>query len=152
VDKIVSAINRWTCRDATNNMFVTMVYGVYDPVKRLLEYTNAGHAFPLIFKPNGDYIQLDKGGCFLGIMEEVEYERATVQLEPGDVMIMYTDGVTDAHNEVGQIYGFDRMIATIKDNLHLPPEELRDAIYEGTLDFRGNADQFDDLSMIVARL
>jgi serine phosphatase RsbU (regulator of sigma subunit) len=152
VKNIVSAINRWTCRDATNNMFVTMVYAIYDPRKKTLEYTNAGHCFPLLFRPNKEYISLETGGCFLGMMEEAEYQTATVQLQPGDTLVMYTDGVTDAHNENGELLGIEKAISAIKANLHLPPEELRDAIYDTTLDFRGESEQFDDLTIIVVRL
>lgn len=151
VSSVVSAINRWTCRDATNNMFVTMVYAVYDPQTSTIEYTNAGHCFPLLFKPNGNFLQLETGGCFLGIMEEIEYESQKVPVEPGDTLLFFTDGVIDTHNENNQVFGSERLVQLIRDNLKLSAEELRDEIYEATLTFRAQAEQFDDLTQIVVK-
>lgn len=151
VNEIVSAINRWTCRDASNNMFVTMAYAVYDPRTKTIEYTNAGHCFPLVFKPDGQYRALDKGGCFLGIMEQLDYECERFEIEPGDTLIFYTDGLTDSHNADNQILGTEQLIEVIRKNLTLPAEELRDEIYEATLEFRRGQEQFDDLTLLVAK-
>lgn len=151
VADIVSAINQWTCRDATNNMFVTMVFVVYDPATREITYTNAGHCFPLLFKPDGEFRMLDTGGCFLGIMDVMEYESASFVVEEGDTLVLYTDGVTDAHNSDCQIFGNERLVEVIRANLDLSAEELRDELYEATLVFRGAQDQFDDLTILVAK-
>lgn len=147
----VAAINRWTCRDASNNMFVTMIYAVYDPERRQLTYTNAGHCFPLLFKPSGEYRTLETGGCFLGIMDLMEYESETLEIEPGDTLVLYTDGLTDAHDEGNRVFGTERLVETIRANLDLSAEELRDELYEATLVFRATKEQFDDLTILVAK-
>lgn len=151
VKEIMSGINSWTCKDATNNMFVTMVYGIYDPKTMTLEHSNAGHTFPLLFKPTGEYRNLEVGGCFLGIMEFVDYESETVQIERGDTLVFLTDGVTDVHNESKQVFGIERVVEVIRSNLHLSAEELRDELYEATLLFRGATEQFDDLTILVVK-
>jgi serine phosphatase RsbU (regulator of sigma subunit) len=151
VRDLMSAVNTWACKDSSNNMFVTMFFAVFDPVKRTLEYSNAGHIPPLLFKPDGSYQQLQRGGCFLGIMEFVDYESETLEVETGDTLVVFTDGVTDTHNEQKQVLGLDRLITTIQENLHLSAEELKDEIYEATLMFRGAEEQFDDITIVVAR-
>jgi phosphoserine phosphatase RsbU/P len=151
VKDIVAAVNKWTCRDATNNMFVTMVYGVYDPATRILEYTNAGHCFPLLFKPDGTMRQLDCGGCFLGIMEVVDYEQESVLIEPGDTLVFYTDGVTDSQDSHLEVFGQERLVEVIKRNLSRGAQDLRDEIFEATLEFRMDAEQFDDLTIVVIK-
>lgn len=151
VSDIVSAINQWTCRDATNNMFVTMIYAIYDPANRRVTYTNAGHCFPLLFRANGEVLSFETGGCFLGIMELMDYECESVDIQEGDTLILYTDGVTDAHNPERQVFGGERLLEVIRTNLHLSAEELRDEIYEATLVFRQTQEQFDDLTILVAK-
>ncbi|MGB9692511.1 MAG: SpoIIE family protein phosphatase [Candidatus Sumerlaeaceae bacterium] len=149
--QLMAAVNSWTCKDASNNMFVTMFFGVYDPAHRTFEYSNAGHLPPLLFKPNGTYRQLTAGGCFLGIMEFIEYETETVTVEPGDTLIVLTDGVTDTHNAQKQVFGTDRIVSSVRENLHLSADELRDELYEATLLFRGPEEQFDDITILVAK-
>ncbi|MGI8907434.1 MAG: SpoIIE family protein phosphatase [Candidatus Sumerlaeaceae bacterium] len=151
VEEIVAAVNEWTCRDATNNMFATMLLAIYNHQKRELSYTNAGHCFPLLFRAGGEIETLQTGGCFLGIMDIVEYESATVKVETGDTLVMYTDGVTDAHNVHKQLFGQERLVDIIRSNLSLPVYELRDEIHEATLEFRGRQEQFDDLTIVVVK-
>ncbi len=151
VSQLMTAVNSWTCKDTSNNMFVTMFFGVYDPVRRSFEYSNAGHLPPLLFKPDGSYRQLDAGGCFLGIMEFVDYETETLKIEAGDVVVVLTDGVTDTHNAQKQVFGLERVVSNVRQNLHLSAEELRDELYEATLMFRGAEDQFDDITILVAK-
>lgn len=151
VTQLMAAVNTWACKDASNNMFVTLFFAAYDPTHHTIEYSNAGHLPPLLFKPDGTYKQLEAGGCFLGIMEFVDYESQTIRVEKGDTLVMLTDGVTDSHNEQKQVFGMDRVIATIRENLHLSAEELRDEIYEATVVFRGTEEQFDDITVLVVK-
>ncbi|MCX7624739.1 MAG: SpoIIE family protein phosphatase [Candidatus Sumerlaeaceae bacterium] len=151
LSQLMAAVNAWTCKDVSNNMFVTLFFGIFDPQRRTLEYSNAGHLPPLLFKPDGSYRQLTAGGCFLGIMEFLDYETEILEIQDGDTLVVLTDGVTDTHNSQKQVFGMERVIATVRDNLHLPPEELRDELYEATLLFRGPEEQFDDVTILVAR-
>lgn len=152
VAEIVATINRWTCSDATNNMFVTMVFARYDPETMVLEYSNAGHCHPLLFRQDGSMGSLDKGGCFLGIMEQVEYESEHVSLQPGDTLVFYTDGVTDAQNKDQERFGIERLVEVVKQNLDLPARGLRDRIYEAADDFSSGQEMFDDLTILIAKV
>lgn len=151
VHHTVAAVNEWTCRDATNNMFATMVLAAYDPHSRELSFTNAGHCFPMLFHADGTMQVLDVGGCFLGIMDFIEYESSSVTVRPGDVLIMYSDGVTDTHDSNRQLFGQERLEEVVRRNLDASPADLRDEIYEATIEFRGREEQFDDLTIIVAK-
>lgn len=151
VARVVAAVNRWTCRDSSNNMFATMFYGVLDPTTMEFEYTNAGHVYPMVFRADGHLEQLDVGGCFLGIMEEVEYEAGRVQFGQGDLLLLYTDGVTDTHNAAQEVFGIDRLVEVVRNNRDKSTVELRDAVHAATMAFRGSQEQFDDLTLLVAR-
>jgi sigma-B regulation protein RsbU (phosphoserine phosphatase) len=148
----VSGLNKWTCLDASNNMFITLAYILYDPTARTLTFTNAGHVYPLLFKADGStIIELEKGGCFLGIMDFLEYECETIEVAEGDILILFTDGLPDTHNADKETLGTDRIIDTVRANAHLSASEIKDELYEATMTFRGNTDQFDDLTILVAK-
>ncbi|HON50896.1 MAG TPA: SpoIIE family protein phosphatase [Candidatus Sumerlaeota bacterium] len=152
VTNVVSRLNKMAFRDASNNMFITMVYGILDPVKRTFEYTNAGHVYPLLFDATGKIAQLKKGGFFLGIMENSEYESETINLESGQTFVLYSDGVTDTMNKSGELFGIERLKKVIRAHLHCTAQEIRDAIHEACLEFRKEADQFDDFTVIIMKI
>jgi serine phosphatase RsbU (regulator of sigma subunit) len=147
----VSGLNKWTCLDASNNMFITLAYVLYDPHKRTVTSTNAGHVYPLLIKADGTIIELDKGGCFLGIMDFLEYESEEHPVDEGDILLLYTDGLPDTHNAEKETLGIERVIETVRANSHLSASEIKDELYEATMVFRGSADQFDDLTILVAK-
>jgi serine phosphatase RsbU (regulator of sigma subunit) len=151
VAKTVEALNKWTCLDASNNMFITLAYVRYDPEQRTLSWTNAGHVYPLLFKQDGTIVELEKGGCFLGIMDFLEYESETIAVENGDILVLFTDGLPDTHNSQQETFGQERLTEVVLQNRHLSASEIKDELYEATIEFRGSTDQFDDLTIIVAK-
>jgi sigma-B regulation protein RsbU (phosphoserine phosphatase) len=151
VAKIVSQMNEITCRDTTNNMFATMIFGVLNSKDGAFEYANAGHCRPLIFDNGGKVASLEKGSCFLGLAPNIEYATDKVTLKPGDTMVLYTDGVTDTMNRKGDLYGLNRLIECMKKNLGLAALELRDAICEDVWKYREGAEQFDDFTLVLVR-
>lgn len=152
VNDMVAEINEAVCNDTANNLFVTMFVGLYDPAAQSLEYCNAGHCHPLLVRADGGTLLLEKGGVFLGVMSPVEYHSEVVMIEEGDLLVFYTDGVTDTHNDARELFGMDRLIALVKENREKSAMQVRDAIHEATQAFRGAAEQFDDLSVVVMRL
>lgn len=151
VTSVISRMNEMACRDTTNNMYVTMIYGILDPVKKVFEYVNAGHVYPLLFHTDDSIKQLKTGGCFLGIMENAEYQSQKVTLKPGRTLVLYTDGVTDTMNPKGEIFGLARLKNCIRNNLKNSARDIRDVIYEESATFRKDADQFDDFTLIVMK-
>lgn len=148
---LMRALNATTCRDSLNNMFVTMVYAIVHDAERRVEFVNAGHAHPLLFLPDGTEQPLVTGGSFLGIDEEMEFDSESVEMPPDSVLVFFTDGVTDTTDAGQQQFGTDRFRAIVKENLGKSAEEIRDAIYQETLAFRGAAPQFDDFTLIVLK-
>lgn len=149
---MLTRINRELHADVTNNMYVTLVYGTLEPKSGKFRYVNGGHAFPLYISPAKNKVEyLDTGGTFLGILEEVEYEEAEVVLKPGDLLILYTDGVTDIQNEKEELWGRESLENLILGLTHMSAEQIRNAIYHACLEHKGDADQFDDFTLIVLK-
>jgi len=146
----VARINAMVHRDVTNEMYVTMALVCLE-VDGSIEYVNAGHAHPILMRQDGDIAFLDRGGLFLGIVPDTKYESANVSMAPGDVLVLGTDGVTDIQNRRAQPYGYERLHALLRKSIHLSAEEIRNAIYQDCLRHRGDADQFDDFTLIVVK-
>jgi sigma-B regulation protein RsbU (phosphoserine phosphatase) len=151
VTEILEHLNHQVFRDTASNMFVTMVYGVLHPKTSVFEYVNAGHPYPLLFGPSGSLTELETGGCFLGVSETIDYVKGHAVIRPGSTLVVYSDGVTDTMSESEELYGRRRLIELIRDNLRLSAEDLRELIYQSTLEFRGDAEQFDDFTLMVIR-
>jgi serine phosphatase RsbU (regulator of sigma subunit) len=159
-DKVLGATNRRILMDAGASLFVTVFYGVLDPEQGTLTYFLAGHPPPfLLSAENGDSIQtLRGGGIALGIMEEAAYDYHVLQLEPGAVLLLYTDGVVDAQNQQQEFFGKERMLERAQAGLDSSAspgrlaQDLQDALLTGVHEFVGDAAQFDDITlMVVAR-
>ncbi len=151
IAETVERINRMVHRDVTNDMYVTMALIYMDPNKGEIEYVNAGHSHPVLMDKHGEIRFLDQGGLFLGIIEENSYESAIVKMSPGDVLLLDTDGVTDIQNMKGEPFGAERLYELMRKCIHLSSEGMRNAIYQACLKHRGDAEQFDDFTMIVLK-
>lgn len=147
----MARINQMVHRDVTNGMYVTMVLGYLDPTEGDFDFVNAGHAHPVLVHPNGELEYLKAGGLFLGIMEDTQYEQGRVTIPPGAVLVLYTDGVTDILSPQGKSFGSEPFFDLIRDKQHLHAEDIRNAIYQACLKHRGEADQFDDFTLIVLK-
>jgi len=147
----VSAVNRWACRSASTGMFLTLFVGVFDSVGRTLEYVNAGHCFPLLFRADAQHEALESGGPVLAVKEDAEYATGVVRVGEGDTLIIYSDGVVDTLSPSDELFGLERLLKVVRRNLGRDVQGLRDAVYEATLEFRAEREQFDDLTLIVAR-
>lgn len=149
--EVMESINRMVHRDVTNDMYVTMAVIYLREETGELEYVNAGHTHPILMDRAGNIDYLDRGGVFLGIMPEAVYEIGHHRLEHGDILVLDTDGVTDILNANGEPFGSDRFLRLLRDNRHLRAEEIRNAVYQACLAHRGDADQFDDFTLIVLK-
>jgi sigma-B regulation protein RsbU (phosphoserine phosphatase) len=149
--EIIESINRMVHRDVTNDMYVTMAIVALDEPSGKVQYVNAGHSHPILMDRSGGIDQLDRGGVFLGIMPEANYDIGSAQLGHGDLLVLDTDGVTDIHSPSGEPFGIDRLLRLLKDNRHLRAEEIRNIVYQSCLAHRGEADQFDDFTLIVLK-
>lgn len=151
LESVLSRLNGMVCRDTTNNMFVTMIFGVLDPGTNEFTYINAGHVYPLLVRPDGRMKSLESGGCFLGVSDDIVYQSETVKMEPGSRLFMFTDGVTDVMNPEDTMFGQDRLREFLLATLEMTAEEQIEMLLETTDQFRDKAVPFDDFTVLVAR-
>ncbi len=152
-EMVLAAANTRILQDARASLFVTTFYGVLDTAAGTLVYANAGHNPPYLFCPQtpGVFQSLGKTGMPLGVDETVVWRRVTVQLAPGDVLLLYTDGLTDAQNSQDEFIDAKMMTGLVGNNLARPACELKDLILQEIRTFVGGAPQFDDMTVMVVR-
>jgi phosphoserine phosphatase RsbU/P len=148
----ISQANRLICADAANGMFVTLFYGLLDPATGELTYVNAGHDPPLLYRAaTDDWQTLSPTGPALGLDEQMTYRQRTIRLEPGDFILLYTDGVTDALNEQQQEFGRDRLSRTVAAERLAPASRLVDTLEQALYTFVGGSEPFDDVTLLLVK-
>lgn len=136
--------------DAESDQFVTVFYGVLDPASGLLTYANAGHN-PAFVLADGHYHALAKTGVPLGMFEDMAWERRTITLGPGDVLLAYSDGVSEAQDAVGAEFGETRLLDAARAHHGDPASALQAAVIAAVQAFVGGAPQFDDITLMVVK-
>jgi sigma-B regulation protein RsbU (phosphoserine phosphatase) len=144
--------NRLICEDATRGMFVTLFYALLDPATRQVTYVNAGHNPPLLYRATqGQLVKLRRTGMALGVLADASFGQHTVRLDPGDLLVCYTDGVTDAIDAGGQAFGMERLQRVVLDRRREPASELMAGL-EGAIEaFVRDTTPFDDVAIIVLK-
>jgi len=146
--EILEKTNERICANNTEDMFVTIWLGVLEISTGKLTAANAGHEYPAIKKKDGVFeLYKDKHGMVVGAFEGLKYKDYEIQMEPGDRIFVYTDGVAEATNEANQLFGTDRMIEALNENADKPSEVLAN-VRKSVDEFIGQAEQFDDLTML----
>ncbi|MCH7680167.1 SpoIIE family protein phosphatase [candidate division KSB1 bacterium] len=152
--EVLNMVNFRLNKDIQNHMFVALFYGILDPKTRKLYYTNAGQTMPFLLR-NGeiDFLpQAEKTDRFpLGIVKATVYEQLSIELQPGDMLIHYTDGIVDVMNGSHETYGFDRLSESIKQNASLPPSELIDKLIAEMSEYGGDSNIEDDVTLVVLK-
>ncbi len=144
--------NRLLCADAMNGMFVTLCYAQLDPRTGELVYVNAGHNPPLLLRRDtGQFVQLSRTGMALGVDEACQFDQRAVPLDPGDLIVLYTDGVTDATNAAEQEFGLERLRQAIFENRDYSAREMSSALNAALREFVDTAPQFDDIAVVVIK-
>ena len=144
--------NRTICANNREEMFVTVWLGVLDIDTGKLTAANAGHEYPVIGRAGKGFSLLnDKHGLVIGAFEHSKYREYEVQLEPGDTVFLYTDGVPEATNASEELYGTERMLAALNRSPGAEPDELLKNLRADVDAFVGDAPQFDDLTMLALR-
>jgi sigma-B regulation protein RsbU (phosphoserine phosphatase) len=148
----ISQANRLICADSTNSMFVTLFYGRLDPRTGELLYVNAGHNPPLVYRAQRDeLIELTPTGMVLGIFDSVDFKQRTAQLDPGDFILLYTDGISEAMDMHGNLFGEERLRQVLLDNRQASTEAIAQAVEGAVTAFTGAAARSDDITFVIAR-
>ena len=147
--EIFYKVNNLLCEGNDADMFVTVWIGIVDLTTGEMCCANAGHEYPVLKRADGSYeIVMDRHGLPLAAMEEMWYTEYSLTLRPGDKLFLYTDGVPEAINENEEQYGTDRMLAALNTVMDEPMENTLFAVRNDMSSFVGEADQFDDITML----
>lgn len=154
----ITHANRLICSDSSDGMFVTLFYAQLQPGSDVLTYVNAGHNPPYHYRRKanegqGGLFELGRTGMALGVLDDATYKQRCLKLEPGDFILLYTDGATDALNKDGGEFGLERLAHGLVKNHGLSGEEIVSALEREIRDFSGSVDPFDDITlMLIKRL
>ena len=147
--KVFTEVNDLLCESNSEELFITAFEGVLDLVTGEFVYVNAGHEMPFIYKSGGDFEPYKiRAGFVLAGMEGMKYRAGSMRLEPGDKIFQYTDGVTEATNINNELYGMERLGAILNKVKNATPHEILPAVKKDIDEFVGEADQFDDITML----
>ncbi|MDM7925774.1 MAG: SpoIIE family protein phosphatase [bacterium] len=148
----VRAVNNQIVQTTAVEKFATLFYGVFDPATNAFEYTNAGHNFPYHWKRGNRPAPLREGGLVVGVVRDAAYRSASTTLGPGDILVLYTDGVTEARNRAEEEYGEARLLETVAACVDRPAEGILDSILDSVVRFSGTESQSDDLTLVVMKM
>jgi sigma-B regulation protein RsbU (phosphoserine phosphatase) len=138
--------------DARAEMFVTVFHAVLDPHRHQITYVNAGHSPPLLYRAaQRELTTLEGHGMALGVMPNISLDEHEIHLARGDVLLLYTDGVTDAINAQEEEFGADRLADLVATNAHLNVDALIEEIKRAVTEFAGEGVRFDDVTMVAIK-
>ncbi len=150
--KVVTMVNEQLQDGNEAQMFVTLFYAVYDPATGLVRYANGGHNPPLIVHQDGSSTTLPlTGGVALGVMPDLEFGIDEAVLQPGEALVLYTDGVSEAENPDNEEFGMDRFKAVFADSPPASAGAINDAVFAAVSEFAGDRSQSDDITCLVLR-
>jgi serine phosphatase RsbU (regulator of sigma subunit) len=152
-EQALAESNRRILADTHGGLFITVFYGVLDPASGTMAYCNAGHNPPFLFSPENDgaHQALTRTGMPLGIIEEASWEQEVITLNTGEVLVAYTDGVTEAQNTQEEFYEEARLLAAARTNMGQPAEAMQELLVKDIQDFVGEALQFDDMTLMIVK-
>ena len=147
----MSKVNYLLWESIERNQFVTAFYGILDATNRTLAYSNAGHNPPLLIDVDGKTRFEERGGVPLGMFRDSRYYEYFATIEPGQMLVLYTDGVTEAMNPSGEEYGGQRLVAAALRGRHLSARELIDFIHRDVIDWTGGLGAHDDVTFFIIK-
>lgn len=153
LSELTARVNDLMCDNTGSDRFITFFWAEIDPVARTFTYVNAGHNYPYVMHSDGTTHRLDRGGMILGVLPtSAPYEQAVIPLESGDLLVLFTDGVSEAMSSEGLEYGEERLEAVLSALRDAPALQITEAIHANILEFTRGAPQSDDITMMVLRV
>ena len=150
--KVIGSANNIITQDSKAGMFVTLFYGSLSEKDRTLTYVNAGHNPPLWYSSrDGSIRELVPTGIFLGARENEIYTSETIRIEPGDILVLYTDGITESINSREEMFGEERLKSVVRMHARDSAQEILEHILEMVGSFSGDEPQYDDITLMVIK-
>ncbi|GLI39329.1 SpoIIE family protein phosphatase [Geobacter hydrogenophilus] len=152
--KLLDTVNDLLHEDLSRaELQISMFYIRMDIVDHTLYYANAGHNHPLLYRSaEGAFMELDADGLIMGVKKEVGFEEKSIRVEEGDILILYTDGVTEAEGAGGELFGFGRLCEAVAEHRESHPREIMDGIFRKISAFSGAGPLSDDVAMIIVKI
>jgi sigma-B regulation protein RsbU (phosphoserine phosphatase) len=150
VSLVVSRLNKQIFANSAPEKYATFFFATFDQVSGNLIYTNAGHLSPLLFR-NGEVQSLDSNGTVVGAFAGAVYDESTIKLQPGDLLLCYTDGITEPENPYGEMFGEERLIDLVKKHVQRDDREILQIILEAVRSWTGSPELQDDMTLLLAR-
>ena len=147
---LIGLLNHQLYESTPDAKYATLFLGIYDGENRRLTYCNGGHLQPILISKDGSAQLLTCGGTVVGLLDNMDFPEATVQLRSGDLLVAYTDGVTEPENDYGE-FGEERLIQLVRDNRHLPLTRITEIVTAAVDDWIGDNEQPDDVTLVLAR-
>ena len=147
---LLALLNHQLYESTPAEKYATLFLGIYDGAERKLTYSNGGHLPPIVMGEDGSLRRLDCGGTVVGLFEQVTYEESSVSLQPGEIFVAYSDGVTEPENDFGE-FGEDRLIDLLRENRGLPLARISEIVTAAVDDWIGANEQPDDVTLVLAR-
>ena len=148
--KILALLNRHLYRSTQPEKYATLFLAHYDGVNSRLIYSTGGQLPPLLLRTDDTVTRLDCGGTVVGLIDNMSYEQGTEQLNVGDILIAYSDGVTEPENEFGE-FGEDRLLEVVRRHRHLPLDAISEQVMQSLRSWIGGQEQPDDITLVLAR-
>jgi sigma-B regulation protein RsbU (phosphoserine phosphatase) len=148
--RLVAQLNRQLFASTTPEKYATFFFAIYDEARHALTYTNAGHLPPILVR-NGGFTNLDPTGTVVGAFPFAKYEERTVELENGDIVVAYTDGIVEPENPYGEMFGENRMKDLVLRYAYAGSSEIIARIMEAVVQWTGSSELQDDMTMVVVR-
>ena len=155
LSEMVQHINRLVFDASAENRYATFFYAQYDPLKRILRYVNAGHNPPMVQRVKEgqhSFIRLEEGGTVVGLFPDFAYRDAQVQLEAGDILVAFTDGISEAMNNAEEEFDEERLMLTLRACKARTAAEIITYVLNDVDGFTAGAKQHDDMTLVVVRL
>ncbi len=148
--RLVSALNKQIYAHTSPEKYATFFFAIFDEPTRALTYTNAGHLSPLLFR-NGDVVPLDSNGTIVGAFPFAAYNESCLTMIPGDLLVCYTDGITEPENAYGEMFGEERLIELVNKHSHREDQEIVAIVLEAVRSWTGTPELHDDMTLLLAR-
>ena len=145
----MSRLNHFLFNSVEPEKFVTACYGVLDSKANRFTYVNAGHNPPLLVRADGDVEYLTTGGLLLGVLDHADYDHQVIDLARGDMIVFYTDGITEAMSEDGEEFGDKRLKSILQKTRKESPPFVLDRVIREVREFASSSYELDDMTLIV---
>ncbi|HEX4007409.1 MAG TPA: SpoIIE family protein phosphatase [Acidobacteriaceae bacterium] len=148
--RILALLNRHLYRSTQPEKYATLFLSHYDGLTRRLVYSNGGHLPPLLLRADDTVTRLDRGGCVVGLLDDLHWEQGIEHFAPGDILIAYSDGITEPENDFGE-FGEERLVEIVRRHRHLSLEAISEQVVQTLRTWIGGQEQPDDITLVLAR-